>query len=105
MEPANLEGLNKGVEEDSNADAPAQQLDQPSGAEELEETNLDELGDVNDASHNRDEVKNVPRLFEVVLEIFDQFLRILVLRQTFGPKDDSFRTHSIVKRSVKRRLK
>lgn len=63
--------MNKGVEQDPDTDAPAQQLDQASSTEELEETNLDKLCDVNDASHNRDEVKNVPRIFEVVLEIFD----------------------------------
>ena len=62
-----LERLNKGVEENSDADTSPKQFDQPSRTEQFEEADLDQLGHVDDTSHHCDEVKDVPRLPEVVL--------------------------------------
>ena len=62
-----LEWLYEGVEEDPDADAAAEKLDQPRCSEQLEETDLDELGDIHDAPNHGDEVKRVPGVFEVVL--------------------------------------
>ena len=63
-----LERLDECVEEDSNADASPEQLDQPSGSEEFEEADGDHLRGVDDAADDRDEVESVPRIFEVVLK-------------------------------------
>ena len=62
-----LERLDKGVEENSDADTSPKQFDQPSRPEQFEKTDLDQLGHVDDTSHHCDEVKDVPRLPEVVL--------------------------------------
>lgn len=63
-----LDGLDECVEEDPDADGPAEQLDEPGGAEQPQEANVDDPGGVNDAADHRDEVKGVPRVFEVRLE-------------------------------------
>ena len=55
-----LERLDKGVEENSDADTSPKQFDQPSRTEQFEEADLDQLGHVDDTSHHRYEVKNVP---------------------------------------------
>ena len=62
-----LNGLHKREEERPDADAAAQQLDEPSGAEEAEEADVDDLRGVHDAPHHRDEVEGVPRVLEVRL--------------------------------------
>lgn len=63
-----LERLNKGIEENSDADTSPKQFDQPRRSEQFEKPDLDQLRHVDDASHHRDEVKDVPRLTEVVLK-------------------------------------
>jgi hypothetical protein len=55
-----LEGLYEGVEQDPDTDAPSQQLDQPGGTEKLQEPDLEQLGHIDNASHNSDEIKCVP---------------------------------------------
>ena len=64
---ADLERLDKCVEENSNTDTSPQELDQTSRSEEFEEADLDELGHVDDAPDHCDEVEDVPRLPEIVL--------------------------------------
>ena len=63
-----LERLNKSVEQNSNTDTSSEQLDEPSGPEELEESDGDHLGGVDDTPDNRDEVERVPRVLEVILQ-------------------------------------
>ncbi len=67
-EVAYLDGLDKGEEQDPDADAPPQQLDEPGGAEEPEDAHRHDLGGVDDAPHHRDEVERVPRVLEVGLQ-------------------------------------
>ena len=62
-----LEWLYEGVEKDPDADAAAEKLDESGGSEQLEEADLDELGDIHDAPDHGDEVERVPGVFEVVL--------------------------------------
>ena len=62
-----LNGLHEGEEERPDADAAPQQLDEPGGAEEAEEADVDDLRGVHDAPHHRDEVERVPRVLEVRL--------------------------------------
>ena len=62
-----LERLDKGVEKNSNADTSPEEFDQPRCSKEFEKTNLHQLGHVDDASHNCDEVKDVPGLAKIVL--------------------------------------
>ena len=64
-----FERLDKSVEKDPDADTPPQQLDEPGSPEELEEADLEVGGGVDDAPHHCYEVKAVPVVFEVVLEI------------------------------------
>ena len=64
---AYLNGLHKREEERPDADAAPQQLDEPGGAEEAEEADVDDLRGVHDAPHHRDEVERVPRVLEVRL--------------------------------------
>ena len=64
-----LNGLDKREEERPDADAAAQQLDEPGGAEEAEEADVDDLRGVHDAPHHRDEVERVPRVLEVRLRV------------------------------------
>ena len=63
-----LERLDKGVEENSDADTSSKQFDESRRPKQFEKTDLDQLGHVDDASHNCDEVKDVPRLAEIVLK-------------------------------------
>ena len=63
-----LDGLDEGEEQDSDADASPEKLDEPGCAEETEEADVDDLGGVDDAPDHRDEVKRVPGVFEVWLE-------------------------------------
>ena len=62
-----LNGLHEREEERPDADAAPQQLDEPGGAEEAEEADVDDLRGVHDAPHHRDEVERVPRVLEVRL--------------------------------------
>ena len=62
-----LNGLHEREEERPDADAAAEQLDEPGGAEEAEEADVDDLRGVHDAPHHRDEVERVPRVLEVRL--------------------------------------
>ena len=59
--------MDKREKERPDADAAAQQLDEPGGAEEAEEADVDDLRGVHDAPHHRDEVERVPRVLEVRL--------------------------------------
>ena len=63
-----LERLDKGVEENSDADTSAKQFDESRRPKQFEKTDLDQLGYIDDASHHCDEVKDVPRLAEIVLK-------------------------------------
>ena len=63
-----LKRLNKSVEKYSDTNTSSQKLDQSGSSEEFEETNLDKFSDVYDATDNSDEIKCVPRVFEVVLK-------------------------------------
>ena len=63
-----LERLDESVEENPDADAPPEKLDESGGSEQLQEPDGDHLGGVDDAADHRDEVERVPRVFEVVLE-------------------------------------
>ena len=62
-----LDRLHEGVEQDSDADGAAQELDETRGAEEAEEADLDDPRGVDDAPGHGDEVERVPRVFEVRL--------------------------------------
>ena len=62
-----LNGLHEREEERPDADAAAEQLDEPGGAEEAEEADVDDLRGVHDAPHHCDEVERVPRVLEVRL--------------------------------------
>lgn len=64
---AHLKWLNKCVEEYPDRDASSEKLDESSCSEQLEEADLDKLGDVNNTSDHSDKVKCVPGVFEVVL--------------------------------------
>ena len=44
-----------------------EKFDESRSSEQLEEADLDELGDVHDAPDHGDEVERVPGVFEVVL--------------------------------------
>jgi hypothetical protein len=63
-----LNGLDESEEQDSDADASPQQLDEPRRAEQTEEADVDDLGCVNDAPDHSDEIECVPRVFEVRLQ-------------------------------------
>lgn len=62
-----LDGLHKGEEQDTDADAPAQQLDKSSGAEKPQEPNVNQLGGIDDTASHGDEIKSIPRIFKVGL--------------------------------------
>ena len=64
---AYLDRLNKCVEQYPDAYWAPQQLDQPRRAEQPQEANLDNSGGIDDASSNSDEIKRVPRVFEIWL--------------------------------------
>jgi len=65
--------LNKGVEENPNADTSPQKFDESGGAKKFEEADGDHLRGVDDAPHYRDEIKRVPGVLEVVLRKFNVF--------------------------------
>ena len=64
-----LDRLNKCVEQDPDADWAPQQLDQPSRTEQPQEANLNNAGGINNASCHCDEIKRVPRVFEITLNV------------------------------------
>ena len=63
-----FEWLNEGVEKDSNADTSSQQFNEPGSTEELQKSNLNYFSGVNDAAHDRDEIKSIPRILEIILK-------------------------------------
>ncbi len=63
-----LDGLYKCEEKNSDADTSPQKFDESGRAKESKEADVDELGGVDDAAQHGDEVKRVPRVFEVRLE-------------------------------------
>ena len=67
-ERTHLDGLDEGEEEDPDADAPPEQLDESGRSEEPQEADVDQLGGVDDAAQHRDEVERVPGVLEVGLE-------------------------------------
>ena len=62
-----FERLDERVQQDPHAHRPSQQLDQPCGPEQLQEGHGHDLGGVYNTAHDSDEVKSVPRVFEVIL--------------------------------------
>ena len=63
-----FEWLNEGIEKDSNADTSSQQFNEPGSTEELQKSNLNYFSCINDATHNSDEIKSVPRIFKIILK-------------------------------------
>ncbi len=62
-----LDGLDEGEEQDANADAASEQLDQSGRAKQPKEAHVDHLGGVDDAANHGDEVERVPGVFEIRL--------------------------------------
>ena len=62
-----LDRLDKGEEENPNADASSQQLDESGSSKQPQKAHVDQLGRVYDAPNNGDKVEGVPGIFEICL--------------------------------------
>ena len=111
-----LDRLDECEQEDPDADTSPEQLDKSGSPKETKEPHIDQLSCVHDATNHRDEIEGVPGVLQsakiVSICNSNRYMKIecktmmmkLTLKYAFGPKDESFITHSIVNNIVNTKL-
>ena len=75
----NLNWLQEGIEQNSDADRSSEELDQPGRTEQTQKADIYNSSGVDDTSNNGDEVKRVPRVFEVGLKLILMKIKYITL--------------------------